>query len=156
MMHTRDLREVAPSQLGALLASVALLIVLEVQASASLRFAVALVFVVLGPGTAIIGLIPPRLGVTFHPGVVVPLGLAVTVLVAEGTMYLGAFHPHPHLLVFAVIVLVVVVIGIALSLRRNRVPASPDVTTTRRTDDTPAGHEDTATSMEFPDALGND
>jgi hypothetical protein len=85
-------------------ASVALFVSLVVPAPAALRFLLALAFVALGPGTAILlllGLLGGRLFARLELGLIVALGMAVTALTAEALLWIKVFDPRPQAAVAA-------------------------------------------------------
>ena len=99
---------VAVPQFAALILAVATCAVLLIPAPVDLRFAVALAFVVCGPGTAVLSLLGARSPATFELGLIVALGLAITVLVSEGFIWMGIFDPRSELIIGAVAVFIIV------------------------------------------------
>jgi hypothetical protein len=105
------LRTVGWVDIVAMAASAALCLSLIVPAPSALRFVLAVIFVAVGPGTAILLLLGARGLARPELGLVIGVGVATTVLVSEALLWIGAFHPRPELAaaagaVFATILLV--------------------------------------------------
>lgn len=101
--------------------SLVLIGVLVAPVPSALRLIVALAFVVVAPGTALLAVTGSALFGNYHPGLIVGLGLAQIILLGEIALWLHAFYARPELAGFAVVVFAVVVLAVHRRVR----PASP-------------------------------
>jgi len=95
-------------QTVAVAVSLALVAVLLVPLPAQVRLVVAALFVMFGPGTAVLTLTGSRFADVAPVGLVIALGMAVTVILAQLIMLLGIFSPRLELILAAVAVIAVV------------------------------------------------
>lgn len=105
-----QIRRLVWQELLALVVSVILIALVVIPVPAMLRFVVAVLFVVCGPGVAVLAIAGGRYFRAYHPGVVIALGFAVTILVAEIMLWSHMFYPRAGLVLLAggTIVLVLV------------------------------------------------
>jgi hypothetical protein len=82
-----------------------------------LRLIVALAFVVVAPGTALLAVTGSSLFGDYHPGLIVGLGLAQIILLGEIALWVHAFYARPELAGFAVVVFAVVVFAVHRRVR---------------------------------------
>lgn len=92
----------------AMAVSLALLVALVVPAPPGLRFALAAAFVMVGPGTAVLTALGSRSLAKPELGLIIAIGMATTVLVAESLIWVGFFYPGPELAAAAIAVLIAV------------------------------------------------
>ncbi len=95
-------------QTVAVAVSAVLVVVLLAPLPAQVRLAVAALFVMFGPGTAVLTLTGARFADVAPVGLAIALGMAVTVILAQLIMLLGVFSPRPELIGAAVAVIAVV------------------------------------------------
>jgi hypothetical protein len=92
-------------------ASAALFVSLIAPAPTAVRFLLAVVFVVIGPGTAILVLVGERSFVTLEVGLIIAVGIATTVLTAESLLWIGVFDPRPQAAIAAAAVFVALAVA---------------------------------------------
>lgn len=92
----------------AMAVSAALLISLVLPPPGVVRFALAVAFVMFGPGAAVLIALGSRSLARPELGLIIAVGMATTVLVAESLIWLGFFHPRPELAAAAAAVLITV------------------------------------------------
>lgn len=97
---------------AACVTSLALIGVLVAPVPSALRLIVALAFVVVAPGTALLAIAGSSLFGTSHPGLIVALGLAQIILLGEIALWAHAFYPRPELAAFAAAAFAIVVIAV--------------------------------------------
>jgi len=90
--------------------STVLIAVILAPVPVQVRFVVAVAFVAFGPGTALLSLLGSRFAETAAMGIVVALGMAITVLLSELIIWSGQFDPRPELILTAAVVMVVVAV----------------------------------------------
>lgn len=88
--------------------SVLLVAVLLLPLPSQLRFVVAVLFVMFAPGTALLTLVGWRLADTAAVGLVIALGMSLTVLAAQLIMLLGVFDARLDLILAAIVVIAVI------------------------------------------------
>jgi hypothetical protein len=125
--------------------SAALLISLVVPVPGTVRFALAVAFVMFGPGTAVLIALGSRSLARPELGLIIAVGMATTVLVAEAIIWLGFFHPRPEVAVAAAAVLIMVGAG-AWNSRKHGHAASADATGATGQRDRRAGGTSTTAS----------
>jgi hypothetical protein len=103
----------------AVVVSALLIVAVLTPVPAALRFGIAVVWVAIGPGTAILMACGGRSLARPELGLVVGLGLATTALVAESLIWLGLFNPRPEVCIAAAVVIVAVVAGWRWSFLRR-------------------------------------
>lgn len=108
-------------QVVAVTVSALLIAVLLLPLPVQLRLVVAVLFVMFAPGTALLTLIGWRLAETAALGLVIALGMALTVIAAQLIMLAGVFDARLDLIVAAI-----VVIGVIAFLRLRPGPAAAD------------------------------
>lgn len=132
------LRGLAVFQLAAFAASAALIAALLAPVPVQLRFLVAVVFVVFGPGAALLSLVGSRFAETAGVGLVAALGMAITAICSQLILWSGYFAPRTELVVAAAVVMVVV----AFAWHRRRTAASRQIATADASPtDGAGGHE---------------
>ena len=108
-------------QVVAVAVSALLIAVLLLPLPVQLRLVIAVLFVMFGPGTAVLSLIGWRLADTAAVGLVIALGMALTVIAAQLIMLVGVFDARLDLIVAAI-----VVIGVIALLRLRPGQAAAD------------------------------
>jgi hypothetical protein len=96
----------------AMAVSAALVISLVLPAPPALRFALAAAFVMFGPGTAVLMALGSRSFAKPELGLIIAIGMATTVLVAEALIWVGFFYPRPEVAAAATLVLIAVGAGV--------------------------------------------
>ncbi len=119
------LQQMAWQERAACVTSLVLIGVLVAPVPPVLRLIVALAFVVVAPGTALLAVTGSALFGNYHPGLIVGLGLAQIILLGEIALWLHAFYARPELAGFAVVVFAVVVFAVHRRVRPSS-PASRD------------------------------
>lgn len=111
----------------AMAVSAALVISLVVPAPPALRFALAAAFVMFGPGTAVLMALGSRSLAKPELGLIIAIGMATTVLVAEALIWVKFFYPRPEVAAAATLVLISVGAGVWNS-RKHGYAAGVDAT----------------------------
>jgi O-antigen/teichoic acid export membrane protein len=88
-------------------ASAVLIAVLVTPVPVQIRFIAAVVFVMFGPGTALLTLVGSRFAETPAVGLVIALGMAITALVSQLIMWSGQFDARTDLVGAAAVVMIV-------------------------------------------------
>jgi len=125
--------------------SAGLLISLVLPVPGAVRFALAVAFVMFGPGTAVLVALGSRSVARPELGLIIAVGMATTVLVAETLIWLGFFHPRPEVAVAAAAVLITVGASARTSRAHPRA-ASADASGATGQRDRPAGGPSTTAS----------
>jgi len=95
-------------EVAAVAVSVVLAAVLLLPLPVQLRLIVAVLFVMFGPGTALVTLIGWRFADMAPVGLVIGLGMALTAVAAELIIQLGIFDPRLELVLAAIAVVAVI------------------------------------------------
>ena len=136
-------------QVVAVVVSAILILVLVAPMPVQIRMLVAVVFVMCGPGTALLTAVGSRFAETVAIGLVIALGMAITVLLVQLIMWSGQFDPRTDLVLAAVVV--IAVIGITWwrgrSSKLGRAEDAPPIADAARTDGAGAGDHDQPMSV---------
>jgi hypothetical protein len=101
-------QQLAWQELAALVTSALLLVMLVLPVPSILTFVVAVLFVVCGPGTALLAVTGSPYFGPDHSGLIAALGLAQIVLFGEVLLWVHAFYPRPELAIAAAAVVATV------------------------------------------------
>lgn len=104
----RAFRRAGILRVVAMAVSALLIAVLLLPLPVQVRFVVAVLFVMFGPGTALVTALGSRFMETSAIGLVIALGLACTAIAAQLIIWFGVFAPRTDLVVAAVVVMLVI------------------------------------------------